>query len=299
MDTSFIYGVVPPIITPVDENDCVDEKALREIIDRVIDGGVHGILVHGSNGEFYGLEYEEQERAIKIAVEHVNGRVPVYMGIGAITTKQCIKRAKMGYQAGAQALTMLPPMFLAPNEEELFQHFKEVAESTPLPFLLYNNPGRVGIKLSANLVERLADVPNIVGMKDTSGDMTLFAECVRRTRDKGFKIFAGKDTMILASLVYGAVGAVASTANVAPKLVVEIYDKFMAGDIKGALEAQYTLNPLRMAFDLASFPVVTKDAVNLCGLAMGKSILPNTSASEAIKDKLKAILKDLKDKGYL
>lgn len=299
MDTSFIYGIVPPIVTPVDENDCVDEKGFRQIIDRVIDGGVHGILVLGSNGEFYGLEYEEQKRAVEIAVDHAKGRVPVYMGIGAITTKECIKRAKMGYEAGAQALTMLPPMFLAPNEEELYQHFKKVAESTPLPFLLYNNPGRVGNKLSANIVERLADVPNIVGMKDTSGDMTLFAECVRRTRDKGFKMFAGKDTMILASLVYGAVGAVPSSANVVPRLVVEIYDKFMAGDIKGSLEAQFNLNPLRMAFDLASFPVVTKDAVRLCGLDVGDSILPNTTSSKAVKDKLKDILADLKAKGYL
>lgn len=299
MDTSFIYGVVPPILTPVDADECVEEKGLRRIIDRVISGGVHGILVLGSNGEFYGLDYEQQQRAVQITVDHVKGRVPVYMGIGAITTKECIKLARMGYQAGVQAITLLPPMFLAPNEEELYQHFKKVSEATPLPFLLYNNPGRVGNKLSANLVERLAEVPNIVGMKDSSGDMTLLAECIRRTRDKGFKIFAGKDPMILASLVYGAVGAVASTANIVPELVVEIYDKFKAGDLKGSLEAQYKLNPLRMTFDLASFPVVTKDAANLIGLELGRSILPNTTASAAVKEKLQTILDDLTNQGYI
>ncbi|WP_248930682.1 4-hydroxy-tetrahydrodipicolinate synthase [Paenibacillus hamazuiensis] len=293
MDTTWIRGVIPPIVTPVDEAECVDEDKLRGVVEHVLAGGVHGILSLGSNGEFYGLDREQQERAVRTTVEQVNGRVPVYMGIGAITTKECVRLAQMGEAHRVQALTVLPPMFLTPNEEELYRHFRQIAEATALPVLLYNNPDRVGNNISANLLERLADIPNLVGIKDSSGDMTLTAEYIRRTRNKGFKVMAGRDVMILGSLVYGAVGCVASTANIVPALVVEIYDKYMKGDLQGALEAQFKLAPLRMAFNLASFPVVTKEAMNLIGVPVGASILPNTEASETNRNKLKAILKEM------
>ena len=184
-------------------------------------------------------------------------------------------------------------MFITPSEEELYQHFRTIAESTSLPVLLYNNPDRVGNNISVNLIERLADIPNIVGVKDSSGDMTLTAEYIRRTRHKGFRVLAGRDVMILGSLVYGAVGCVASTANIVPSLVVEIYDKYVAGDLPGALEAQFKLAPLRMAFNLASFPVVTKEAMNLVGVPVGASILPNTACSDPNRNKLRDILQQM------
>ncbi|MFD0693335.1 4-hydroxy-tetrahydrodipicolinate synthase [Paenibacillus sp. GCM10027628] len=293
MDTSWIRGVIPPIVTPVDADECVEEQGLRRVVEHVIAGGVHGILSLGSNGEFYGLDHDQQERAVRITIEQVAGRVPVYMGIGAVTTKECLKLARMGERLNAQAITILPPMFLTPSEDELYKHFRNVAEATALPMLLYNNPDRVGNNISANLIERLADIPNIVGVKDSSGDLTLTAEYIRRTRDKGFKVMAGRDVMILGSLAYGAAGCVASTANIVPALVVEIYEKFVAGDLEGALEAQFKLAPLRMAFNLASFPVVTKEAMNLIGLEVGSSILPNTSCSEVNRNKLADILKQM------
>ncbi len=293
MDTSFIHGVIPPIITPVDADECVEESGLRRVIDHVIAGGVHGILVLGSNGEFFGLNQEQQQRAITITIDHVKGRVPVYVGIGAISTRECIQLARLAEEKRAQAITILPPMFLRPNEDELYEHFRAVAESTSLPVLLYNNPDRVGTNISANLIERLADIPNVVGIKDSSGDLTLTAEYIRRTRDRGFKVMAGRDVMILGSLVYGAVGCVASTANIVPDLVVKIYEKYRADDLKGALEAQYELAPLRMAFNLGSFPVATKDAANLIGLTVGSPIKPNVSCSEADVIKIKDILRDL------
>jgi 4-hydroxy-tetrahydrodipicolinate synthase len=290
MDTSWIRGVIPPIVTPVDADECVEEQGLRRVVEHVIAGGVHGILALGSNGEFYGLDREQQERAVAITVEQTNGRVPVYMGIGAIATKECVSLARLGEKLGAQAITILPPMFLTPNEEELYRHFRRIAEATSLPILLYNNPDRVGNNVSVNLMERLADIPNIVGVKDSSGDLTLTAEYIRRTRDKGFKVMAGRDVMILGSLVYGAVGCVASTANIVPALVVDIYRKYMEGDLPGAREAQFKLNPLRMAFNLASFPVVTKEAMNLVGLQVGDSIRPNTACTEENRGKLRDIL---------
>ncbi len=293
MDASFVHGVVPPVITPVDADERVEEHGLRRVVEHVVKGGVSGILSLGSNGEFFGLDHLEMRRAVSITVDQAQGRVPVYMGIGAITTKECLKLARIAEQEKVQAITVLQPMFLGPNEEELYNHFRTIAESTYLPVLIYNNPGRVGYGISANLIERLADIPNIVGAKDTSGNMSLTAEYIRKTRDKGFKVMAGKDTMILGSLIYGAVGAIASTANIVPSLVVEICDKFKAGDLQGALEAQFKLTPLRNAFDLASFPVVTKDAANLIGLDVGDPIKPNMGSPEPVIEKLRDILMDL------
>lgn len=293
MDTSFIHGVIPPILTPVDESDRVVDSSMRRLVDHVIEGGVHGILAFGSNGEFYGIEHSEQQRALAIILEQTNHRVPVYMGLGAITTRECLKMAAMAEKEGAQAISILAPMFVAPNDNELYEHFSAIAKSVSLPVLLYNNPGRVGYNISTALVARLAKLPNIVGMKDSSGNMTMTAEYIRLTRGEEFKVMAGKDTMILASLVYGAEGCVASTANVVPKLVVEIYDKFRVGDLAGALEAQYKLNPFRMVFDKASFPVATKDAANLIGLDLGNPVLPNHSCSDEVKQQLTKTLQDI------
>lgn len=293
MDISFIRGVIPPIVTPVDADDCVEEQGLRRLVEHTLQGGVHGILSLGSNGEFYGLDPEQQQRAAAITIDQVNGRVPVYMGIGAITTRECVKLARLGESLKAQALTILPPMFVSLTEEELYQHFRKVAEATSLPLLIYNNPDRVGNNISASLIERLAGIPNIVGIKDSGGDFTLTAEYIRRTRDKGFKVLAGRDVMILGSLVYGAVGCVASTANIVPALVVEIYNKYMAGDLQGALEAQFKLAPLRMAFNLGSFPSVTKDAMNLIGLEAGPTVKPVSSCTEPSMNKLRDILREM------
>ncbi|MCA0756887.1 4-hydroxy-tetrahydrodipicolinate synthase [Paenibacillus sp. N4] len=293
MDASWINGVIPPLVTPVDAEENVDEQGLRTVVDYVLAGGVHGLLSLGSNGEFYGLDHERQERAVAITLDQTAGRVPVYMGIGAITTKECVKLARMGERLGVQALTVLPPMFLTPSEEELYRHFAAIAEATSLPVLLYNNPDRVGNNISVRLLGRLSDIPNIAGIKDSSGDLTLTAEYIRTTRHKNFRVMAGRDVMILGSLAYGAAGCVASTANIVPSLVVDIYNKFKAGDLAGALEAQFTLAPLRMAFNLASFPVVTKEAMQLMGLPVGEPILPNTACTGENRGKLKGILQEM------
>ena len=293
MDTSFVRGVIPPIVTPVDADEKVLEESLRHIVEHVIAGGVHGILSMGSNGEFFGFDQEEQERAIATTVDQVGGRIPVYVGIGAISTRECVNLAKKAETLKAQAVTILPPMFLTPNDNELYHHFKAVAESTSLPVLVYNNPDRMQVGISAGLLERLSEIPNIVGAKDSSGDMTLTAEFIRRTRDKDFKIMAGRDIMILGTLAYGGVGCVASTANIVPRLVVEIYDKFMAGDLPGSLEAQFKLAPLRMAYNLGSFPVVTKNYMTLLGFDVGAPIKPNLSCSSPDMELLKVILENI------
>lgn len=291
MNTDFIKGVVVPILTPIDENEMIDEKKLREQVDYVIDGGVLGVLAFGSNGEFYVIEEDEMERGLKIMVDQAAGRVPVYFGIGAISTRKCVRLAKMAAANGAAGISILQPMFLKPTEAELFLHFKTIAEAVPeLPVLLYNNPGRVGYTMSGNLVERLAhEVDNIVGMKDTSGDITQTSEFIRRTRDVNFKVFGGKDTLLYASMCHGAVGGVCTAANFMPELITDVYNKFVAGDLQGSLEAQFKLNPVRLSMDGASFPVAAKDMANLRGREIGVPYTPNLPTPEGpVLNKIKA-----------
>lgn len=282
MNTDFIKGIVVPILTCIGEDERIDEARMRKQVDYVINGGVAGILAFGSNGEFYMVEEDEMERGLKIMVDQSAGRVPVYFGIGAIRTQKCVRLAKMAVANGASCVSVLQPMFLRPTETELFNHFKAIADAIPdTPMLLYNNPGRVGYTMSGNLVEKLAhEVDNIVGMKDTSGDITQTMEFIRRTRDVGFKVFGGKDTLLYASLCHGAVGGVCTTANIMPEMVVEIYTKFVAGDLAGSLEAQFRLNPPRLSMDAASFPVAAKDMANMHGQDVGLPYLPTMPTPE-------------------
>ena len=292
MNTDFLRGVIVPIITPVDKEELIDEKALRAQVDYVIEGGILGILAFGSNGEFYAVEEDEMERGLKIMVDQAADRVPVYFGIGAISTKKCVRLAKMAAANGAAGISVL--QFLKPTEEELFLHFKTIADAVPgTPVLLYNNPGRVGYTMSGNLVERLAhEVENIAGMKDTSGDMTQTAEFIRRTRDVDFKVFGGKDTLLYASLCHGAVGGVCTAGNFMPELITDIYNKYIAGDLEGALEAQFKLNPVRLSMDGASFPVAAKDMARLRGRDAGLPYLPNLATPEGpVLDKIKIEMK--------
>lgn len=298
MDRNFFSGIVPPIAVPVDENENLNEKKLREHVDFVIDGGVSGILAFGSNGEFYMQEEDEQEEILSVIMDQVKGRVPVYMGIGAIRTKKCIRLAHMGMKHGVKGISILQPMFLKPSADELYTHFATIADSLDgTPMILYNNPGRTGYGIPQDVVERLAhEKENVIGMKDSSGDMTQTEEFIRRNRDVDFRVMCGKDTLIFSGLAVGAVGAVCCTANFVPELVCSIYDKFRAGDVKGALESQFVLNPIRLQMDKSSFPVATKDMANLVGRGLGAPYLPSKPSTESQLEGLRNVLEKY---GYL
>lgn len=287
MNIDFIRGIIVPILTPIDETEQIREDKLREQVKYVIRGGVSGILAFGSNGEFYSIEEDEMQRGLSIILDQSAGRVPVYMGIGAVSTRKCCKLAKMGARDGVDGISVLQPMFLKPTEEELYLHFATIANAVPdLPILLYHNPGRVNYTMSADLVERLAtDVNNIVGIKDSSGDITQTAEFIRRTRHLNFKVFGGKDTLLYASLCHGAVGGVCTTANFMPELIVAIYELYMSGKFSDSLEMQFRVNPVRLSMDKASFPVATKDMANLRGRDVGAPYLPNLlTSSKSVLD---------------
>ena len=290
MNTDYIKGVIVPIITVIDEDEKIDEAGMRRQVEFVIKGGLHGILAFGSNGEFYQIEEDEMERGLEIMIDQAAGRVPVYFGIGAINTKKCVRLAKMAAAHNVAGISILQPMFLKPTEDELYTHFKTIADAVPdVPVLIYNNPGRTGYTLSGGLVEKLDhQVPNIVGMKDTSGDMTQTEEFIRRNRDIDFKVFGGKDTLLYVSLCCGAVGGVCTAGNFMPELITEVYNKFVEGDLEGSKEAQFKVNPVRLSMDAASFPVAAKDMANLRGLEIGVPYLPSKPSHKAAYDNIKA-----------
>lgn len=287
-------GIIPPIITPITSNEEINFEELGKVIDYVIDAGVHGIFPLGSNGEFYAHDFNIQQQIIKFTVMHVNGRVPVYAGTTHITTKGVIKLAKAAETAGVTAISVLSPMFINPTEEELYCHFKEIADSVSIPVILYNNPGKTTNNISVNLLKKLGRIENIIGIKNTTPNFIQTIQYIEAAKEiENFEILSGIDYFIYSSLSYGAAGAVAGTANVAPKLVVEIYEKFIAGDLEGALKAQSRLIPLRDAFELGTFPTVAKDCLKLMGIISKGAVKPVSSCKGDTIENLKIILKNL------
>ena len=293
-----VKGIVVPIITPVDDDENIDDSRLRKIVNHVIENGVHGILAFGSNSEFYMFEPDEMFHALDIMLEEAKGRVPIYFGIGTIRTRKCIELAQEAAKRDIAAVSVLNPMFIKPTPEALYHHFKAIADSVPdTAMLLYNNPGRSGYTIPLDIIVRLAhDVPNIIGIKESSGDITFCSELVRQTHDVDFRVLTGKDTVIYPGLCVGAVGSVCSTANMYTQLVSSIYDYYVAGDFEKSLEAQFKLNPIRLSQDAASFPAATKDMANLMGMDMGKSVLPTEATTGPVLEKMK---EEMRKGGFL
>ena len=287
-----VKGIIPAMVTPLDQDEKLDESGIREVINYLIESGIHGIFVCGSQGESYAFSEDERKRIIELAVDEVNGRVPVYAGTGSTTTKATIDLSRYALDVGADAVTLVTPYFIRPSQDELYMHYKRVAESVDIPVMIYNNPGRTNVNLEAETVKRLAEIDNIVGIKDSSGDLTLTAQYIMECPDD-FAVLAGRDSLILATLLYGGKGAVAATANVAPRLVVGIYENFIKGDLEKARELQFKLLPLRLAFSLGTFPVVVKEAMNLLGKPSGPAKGPVSSLPEEKRAKLKSLLEEL------
>lgn len=289
-----IRGIIAAVVTPFDEKEEVHEEAFRAVIEHLIRAGVHGLFPVGSQGEFYALEFHEKRRLMEVAVEQAAGRAFVMPNTGAITTRESVKLSQVAESVGVDCISVITPFFISPSQDELYEHFRAICKSVKIPVLAYNNPDRTaGVALSVQTLQRLArDLPNFVGIKDSSGDLTLVAEMLRLCPEN-FRVIMGRDTLIFAALMHGAAGAIAATANVAPKLVVEIYEAFLAGDYQRARKCQAALAPLRMAFGLGTFPVVVKEALELMGIAPGRCRAPVAALSPQARERLRLILKEM------
>jgi 4-hydroxy-tetrahydrodipicolinate synthase len=264
-----VHGIIPPVATPMLANEDIDLPRLRWYIDRLLAGGVHGIFVLGTNSEFYALDEREKQEVIATAVEHVGKRAPVYAGTGAETTREVIRLTRMAQREGVQGVSVITPYFISPTQQEIYDHYRRIAESTDLPLILYNNPATCGgVKIDVETVARLAEIPNVVAIKDSSGDLQNTNEFIRVTPDR-FSVLMGRDTLIFQAMLFGARGAVPATGNIAPRLLVDIYEAAVRGDIVAAKAAQIRLNPIRLGLTLGTAPAGVKAALDLLGESIG------------------------------
>lgn len=286
-----IHGIIPPVATPMQANEDLDLPRLKWFLDHQINSGVHGVFVLGTNSEFYALDDREKQEVIATAVEHVRGRVPVYAGTGAETTREAVRLTKMAEKEGVQGVSVITPYFVIPNQQEIYDHYRRIAEVTSLPVVLYNNPATCGgVKIDVDTVARLAEIPNILGVKDSSGDLQNTIEYMRVVPER-FSVMMGRDTLIFSALILGARGAVPATGNIAPKLLVEIYESFVRGDHAASLAAQRRLHHVRMALTLGTAPGGVKAALQCLGMSIGPSRAPVAPLPPDKLEKMKGALK--------
>jgi 4-hydroxy-tetrahydrodipicolinate synthase len=287
-----IQGIVPPVATPMRDDEELDLPRLRWFLDRLINAGCHAVFVLGTNSEFYALDESEKQAVIATAVEHVRRRVPVYAGTGAETTREAVRLTKLAEREGADGVSVITPYFVFPSQQEIQDHYRKIAESTSLPLVLYNNPGTCGgVKIDVDTVARLAEVPNILAVKDSSGDLQNTKEYIRVVPER-FSVLAGRDTLIFPSLMAGARGSVPATANIAPRLVVDIYERYIAGDLTGSQQAQLRLDPIRLSLTLGTAPGGVKAALALLGESIGPCRSPVGPLTPDKEKKMRAVLQE-------
>lgn len=288
-------GIVVPIVTPVTADGKFNEAAYRDLIEYLASNGIHGVFPFGTTGEFYAHDLAFYENVLRVTKDAVAGRMDIYAGANDITTKGAAKIAKAVENVGGiDALSVLTPMFVSQTQQEVYEYYREIASETSLPIIIYNNKPKTNVTVEPATVAKLAEIDNIIGVKDSTGDMTNTEEYLRLTRGKeGFHVMMGRDTLIYAALCYGASGAIASCANVAPRIAVDIYERFVAGDHAGALDAQFKLSALRIATNMGTFPVTLKEALKLIGHDCGDCVKPILPLNDEQREKLRVVLTDM------
>ncbi|MCS7264985.1 MAG: dihydrodipicolinate synthase family protein [Armatimonadetes bacterium] len=285
-------GIVPPIATPINEQEMVDEKALRALTRYLLNSKVHGIFVLGSTGEFAHLTDRERLRAIKTVISEVKGKVPVLVGVTESGTKRAIFWAKEAKRLGASGIVAAPPFYYPLSEKEIELHYIALASETDLPILLYHIPSTTKIRFSLELVERLSGIENIVGIKDSTGDLNFFFSLVDRMRGRNFVVFQGHDALLASSLLYGAHGGINSLANLVPNWFVSLYDATQKNDATTAYAWQQRINELARKLEEISFLPALKLALHYKGLAQPFVTSPFKPLTGVQKRKVVLSLKD-------
>ena len=292
-----IKGIIPPILTPMnnDDSQTVNHAELRNQVERLLAGGVHGLFPFGTNGEGYILSLKEKEEVLETVIDQVKGRVPVYAGTGCISTADTIYMSKRAEEMGADVLSIITPSFALASQKELYDHYVAVAKHVNIPIVLYNIPMRTGNKLLPETVAKLAkDVDVIMGAKDSSGDRDNLKAYIDLTRDldKDFSVLAGNDGNILFCLQNGGQGGIAGRANIWPATVASIYDSFVAGDVEKAEAAQAEIAKIQPVFKFGNPNTIIKKAVALMGYPVGDCRRPFNYLCDEGVEALKAVLKD-------
>ena len=273
-----IQGALPAIVTPMCADGALDLPGLRRLLDWHIAEGSDGVVVVGTTGESPTVDFDEHCALIRASVEHVAGRIPVIAGTGANSTSEAIELAQCAKAAGATAHLSVVPYYNKPTQEGLYRHFKAIAEAVDLPLILYNVPGRTVADLGNDTVLRLAQVPNIVGIKDATGNLERGIELINRA-PKDFAIYSGDDASGLALVLFGGHGIISVTANVAPKLMHEMVVAGLAGDVRTARAINARLTGLHKQLFCEANPIPVKWACARMGLITDALRLPLTPLS--------------------
>jgi 4-hydroxy-tetrahydrodipicolinate synthase len=284
-------GALTALVTPF-RDDKLDEKALRDIVADQIDNGIDGLVASGTTGECASLTHEEFAQLVTIVVDEARGRVPVIAGVGTASTTHTIELAKIAKQHKADALLVVTPYYYRPSQEGLFAHYAAVAKAVPLPIILYNIPVRCGVDLAVTTLERIAELPSVVAIKESTGNVLRSAEILKRFGDR-YTVLSGDDALTLPVMALGGSGVISTTSNVAPRLVSRQVDLFVSGDLAGARKQHQHLTPLYEALFVESNPGPVKYAMGVRGIMSPEIRLPFVQPTEASQQRIRKALTEV------
>ena len=284
-----ITGSLVALVTPMHANGEIDWSALKSLVEWHIAEGTHGIVAVGTTGESATLTVDEHCAVIKSVIETVNGRIPVIAGTGANSTREAIELTRLAKEAGADACLLVTPYYNKPTQEGLYQHYKAVAEAVAIPQILYNVPGRTGVDMLNSTVARLAGIPNIVGIKDATGDLVRGQELLNLVGDK-MAVYSGDDGTAYELILMGAKGNISVTANVAPKVMSAVCEAALAGNAALAKALNAPLTALHNDLFVESNPIPVKWALVHMGRMESGIRLPLTPLAESCHDVVRAAL---------
>ncbi|MEI5988640.1 dihydrodipicolinate synthase [Enterococcus termitis] len=267
-------GLITAMVTPLDKANQIDLHATKRLVNHLIEKKVNGLFILGTNGEFHVLSDSEKLRFAQSVITETDGRVPVYVGTGGNSTEHVIALSKEMTTLGADALSVITPYFVPLTENELITHYLTLAEANTAPILLYNMPKNTGIAISSSMIGEIAGHPNIIGIKDSSGDLENIKAYLDATKNEEFAVLSGSDSLILDALKAGATGAVAATSNVLTEIDVAIYHYWLNGNLEKAQAMQDSIEEFRRILKLGTIPSVLKAAINYQGIPVGNPRLP-------------------------
>jgi 4-hydroxy-tetrahydrodipicolinate synthase len=290
MSEPLFKGVFPALVTPFRDG-AVDEEAFVRLVERQIAGGVHGLVPVGTTGETATLSHDEHRRVVELCVRTAAGRVPVVAGAGSNSTAEAIELAQHAKAVGADAALIVTPYYNRPSQDGLYAHYAAINEAVQLPVLVYNVPSRTSVDISNETLARLSKLPNIVGIKDATGDMTR-ASFQRLSCGEDWVMLSGDDPTALGYMAHGGHGCISVTANVAPEQCANFYNDALAGQWQGALYGQDRLIRLHKALFTDASPSPTKFALAHLGLCQEDARLPIVACSEAARTEVLAAMRD-------
>jgi len=291
-------GVIPALVTPfTDDGKQVDEKRLRALVRYVLEKGATGVVPCGTTGEFQNLTVEERKLVSKIVIDEVKGRVPVIVGTGCSSTDLTVEMTEHAKDAGADAALIVTPYYHKPALRGIYEHYRIVAETVNLPIMLYNIPQVTGVQLPWQVVEDLAEIPNIVGVKDSSGELRYILALIEKTSPK-LSIMCGHDEVVLPALAAGCSGMILASANIIPDVWRELYDSFQRGELQKAREIQLKVQKFCRVI-VKSGSVGPKAAMDMIGVKVGPVRLPLTQGGELTYEDREELRIDLEKLGKI